>query len=456
MATAEAARQTRPKASDPLSLATLGWYALPGAGVSFLYTLILVMFLKFATDVLLVSSAAVGMLMLGSKVWDAVSDPVAGFLSDRTRTRRGRRKSWLLAGSLPLALFSIMLWAPPTSLGETALLVWIGVAIFGFYTAYTAIDVPHLALGAELSHAPRDRNRIFGARQLLRSAGLVLAFGIGVALLDTPSARSNAPPLAVLAGLATALSIWAAVRRLPPERGDYSGRGGTNPLRSLRDVWRNRLARIVLIVYFIEMLGMGGIGVLSPFVIEYVLEMPGHTWWLLLGYVVPGILSVPLWVRLGSHFEKRRLWMFAMGASGVGFGMLLFVTPGAWPLMLASTVIAGTAGACSNTIGVSLKADIIDVDEHATGERKEGAYFAAWAFVSKLAAGLMMGFVGVALQWIGFEPGGVQTPEVRRGILFLIGGLPLLGFGLGMALFTRFDLSEQEHARIRREIDARR
>ena len=264
--------------------ATVFWYALPGVGVSFVYTLILIMFMKFSTDVLQVNSAVIGLILFFSKAWDAVSDPVAGYLSDRTRSSRGRRKSWLLASSLPLALFCAMLWMPPAGLEGAALIAWISVAVFGFYTAYTVFEVPHLALGAELSSDFRERNRLFGGRQLGKMLGLILAGSVGVMLLDSPNARANAVPLALVAGALTAISLWISVRALPPERADYSGRGGENPLRSVGDVWRNRLARTLLIVFFIESLGMGGIGVLVPYVIEYVLEMPGKAAYFLVAY----------------------------------------------------------------------------------------------------------------------------------------------------------------------------
>jgi len=440
----------------PLTRSDMYWYALPGVGVTFLYTLTLVMYMKYTSDVLLLSSATVGMIMLVSKVWDAVSDPVAGYLSDRTATRMGRRRPWLLGCSLPLAGFAAMLWLPPSGLSEGLTIAWIAVGVFGFYTAYTGFSVPHLALGAELTSAAEERNRIFGARTLLSSGGMILTFAVGVALLDSENAQRNATPLICGVAALTAISLWLTVWKLPPERADYSGRGAENPFRAIRDIWRNRRARIVLIVYFIEMFGVGGIGVLVPFVVEYVLEMPGKSAIFLGVYAVAQIAAIPLWVGLGDRFEKQNIWLFAMGQSAVGFGLMTLLSAGNWPLMVLSALLAGSAGSCSNTIGASLKADIIDTDEYATGERKEGSFFAAWSFASKLAGGLMLGIVGIALEWIGYEPNQEQSASVRDGMLFLMGGLPMIGYGIGMAIFSRFDLKRAEHARIRGEIDARR
>ena len=98
---------------------------------------------------------------------------------------------------------------------------------------------------------------------------------------------------------------------------------------------------------------------------------------------------------------------------------------------------------------------MIDWDEHRTGERKEGSYFAAWAFVAKLASGLMLGAVGVGLDWAGFVPGAEQTDGVKRTMVFLMGGMPLVGFVIGMLVFSRFRLTRNEHARLMREIRSR-
>jgi Na+/melibiose symporter-like transporter len=217
------------------------------------------MYMNFATDVLLVAPATIGAIFFASKLWDAVSDPVVGFLSDRTTWRFGRRRSWMLASSVPVAGFAIMLWAPPAGLSETELVLWLGVAIFGFYTAYTAFYVPHLALGAELSFEVRDRNRVYGSRQIGSAIGLMLAFTLGAPLLEQhETARAVAVELGWLTGLACAVSIAIAAALLPREPAASVGRGARNPVAALRDVWRNPHARILLFVFFIESFGVGG------------------------------------------------------------------------------------------------------------------------------------------------------------------------------------------------------
>ena len=114
-------------------------YALPAVGDGFMTSLVSFFFLKFAADVLLLAPGLMGLLFGLSRIWDAVSDPLVGYWSDRTRSRLGRRRPWLAGGAVPMALFFVALWAPPSFLTGSALVAWLGVAIVLFYTAHTTV-----------------------------------------------------------------------------------------------------------------------------------------------------------------------------------------------------------------------------------------------------------------------------------------------------------------------------
>jgi len=434
---------------------TLWAYASPLAGTQFMYMLVLVMFMNFATDTLLVAPGVIGTIFLAAKIWDAISDPLVGYWSDRTTHRFGRRRSWIVFSSLPFAVFTLMLWSPPRGLEGSALLVWLVVAVFGFYTAYTAYAVPQLALGAELSEQPSVRGRIFGARQIASSIGMLLAFVFGAPLVLRPEARDAVVMMAWIGAVVSALLILGSAVFLPRERDDYHGRGGQSPYRAFRDVWNNPHARLLLFVYFIEVLGVGGTSAMTAYVLKYVTKAEDVVGVVFLAYTIPTILSIPVWVRLGERYERHKVWMFAMGLSCIGYGLIGFQGEGRIALMVFTSLVNGIAGGCGATLGQAIKADIVDYDEYQTGERKEGAYFATWNFAGKLGTGLMMALAGFALQASGFEPNVEQTALTRGTILFLMGGAPFIGFVIGIIAFSRFRLTRDVHARIRAELDAR-
>jgi GPH family glycoside/pentoside/hexuronide:cation symporter len=439
-------------AVSPLPLRAILAYAALNLGVAFLSTLFVVMYLKFATDRIGVSMVAMGAVFLVAKIWNAIADPIVGSWSDRTRSRFGRRRVWLLGSMVPFAWFTWMAWAPPETLANGALVAWVSVAVLGAYTAGTAFSVPHAALGVELTHDPRSRNRVFAIKHVVQMLGLFGAFWIGVPLVND---REGARWLGLLGGAGAALLVAAALPLLPPERDDYQGRGGASIGRALRDVVRNPEARLLLFVFFVEAVGLGGLTVLVPFVTEYVMHRPDLTQVMLSVYVVSGVVGVPIWLWLAGRFEKRRLWVVGLAMGGVGFGLLVGLGPNRWPLMVIAALIAGSAQACGNSIGQALKADVIDLDELRTGERKEGAYFAAWSLVTKIGSAILASSAGFALGLAGYVPNVEQSALVKGTMVFLLGGMPLLGYAIGALAFARFPLSEAEHRRIRAELDAR-
>jgi GPH family glycoside/pentoside/hexuronide:cation symporter len=134
---------------------------------------------------------------------------------------------------------------------------------------------------------------------------------------------------------------------------------------------------------------------------------------------------------------------------------MFFVGRGDVVAMAILAGIGGAAGAGADVVFPSLQADVIDWDEHRTGERKEGTYFAAWNFVSKTALGLAGVVTGFALQVSGFEPNRAQTESAAYAIRFLMSGWPLVCWGVGALLFLRFGLTRAAHAELRAALDAR-
>lgn len=429
-------------------------YAGPSGAVNYLYMLVALAYLNYSTDQLGMSPAVMGWIWLVSRLWDAVSDPLFGQWSDRSRTPLGRRKPWLLASGPAIALLTYALWAPPQGLSPGALTLWVAIAFLGFFSAQTAFEVPHLALGAELSRVRLERTRIFGTRQFMSACGMLAGALFGVAYVL--SGREPAAWHALVAGTLTAVLIVVGAWKTPAERPEVAGRTAGNLWKAMRNVMRNPHARILLAVIFIENLGSGGIGMMVPYAAEYVTKRPDTISALLGCYALPSLLTVPLWMRLARRIEKRKLWTFAMAMGGVGFGMLFWLEEGDfwWAAFAAAT--AGIANSCVMTLGQALKADVIDWDEHARGERNEGAYFAAWNFCRKSAVGVIGWVAGISLSQAGYLPGIEQSETVKDTLRFMIGGLPMIGYFAGALLMLRFGLSEAVHARIVRELDARR
>jgi len=449
--------------TDRLSWRVIAAYGAPGIGAGYMYLLIGLYIMKFSTDVLLIAPAVMGTIFGVSRVWDAISDPLIGYLSDRSKHRIGRRRFWLLVSILPVSIAFVMVFSPPQSLGSTALIAWMAVGVIGFYSAMTIFIVPHMSLGAELTPNYHERSRLYGLRHVAFTVGSILALVSMDILIDAESisaenVRTVAFELSVLAAIVTGVLITYAVIMLR-ERADFQGRVNESPFGAFKDVWQNPHARLVLIVTFIEYIGSSVIAILTLYVAQYVVGRPELAVFIILAYMIPSTISVPMWIPLSRKFGKIRLWMFSMILTGLSFGgmfVLPFIELESRVLVIfVLAVFAGLSAGCGGTIAPSIQSDIIDYDEYMTGERKEGSYFAAFNFAQKSAIGIMILVTGWVLQISGFVPNQEQSMTVQVSIVFLYGMMPLIAYTIGVILFTRFTLDEKRHGEIRAVLDQR-
>jgi Na+/melibiose symporter-like transporter len=181
---------------------------------------------------------------------------------------------------------------------------------------------------------------------------------------------------------------------------------------------------------------------------QYVLETPSLTFAYILTFFGGALAGVPLWLRFTPRIQKKSGLLGGMTVIGMAISLLWFAREGDIGLVFAIAATAGLASAGTDVLFPSIQADVIDWDELQTGERKEGAYFAAWAFSVKGAAALASVGVGVALGAMGFVPNQQQTPAARDGMRMLAALGPASLYAIGVVLFSRFRLGEREHAQI--------
>ncbi len=424
-------------------------FGAPLVGAYFAMVLFIAYITKYATDVLLIAPAAVGAVFMLGRLWDAVSDPIVGYWSDRTKLGFGRRRPWMLGSALPIAVFFFMVWNPPTQLQGLPLVLWLGVAIFGLNGALTMFFVPHLALGAELSDDTHVRTRVFAVRQWVATIGTTLALVLGIsALAGSDDPRATAFWLSVGIGVFCLATIVPASTLLR-ERPELRARGQRITLASTRDVFRNAHARVLYVMIFVEHMGSGASMVVAPYLMHYVVGLPAMIGFIFAFYTGAQFLMIPVWTALAKRLDKKRTWLIGMGVAVIGYALLFMVGEGDLAWMCMVVCLTGAGSACGSVIGPSILADVVDSDELETGQRKEGLFFSFYNLLYKTSSGLMAGLTGVALQWVGFEANADQTEGVRLAMRTLNGLVPLVCIVAGAAIFLRFRLDAAEHARIR-------
>ncbi len=440
----------RPAGRVPL--ATLLAYGPPALGYGLPLFLVQFYLLKYATDDLGLAPAAVGTLFALGRVWDAVIDPVVGLLSDRTRTRAGRRRPWMVVAIPVLILGFAALWNPPGSLSGAALLAWVTAALLLFYTGLSLYVIPHQALGAELTHDYHDRSLVFGARQVAFFLGMFGAFGVMQHAMNAQDGRGAVAGASLLVALLSLTTLAVPPAFLRERERVFADVQERFALRTAFDVMRDPHARLVLTVQFVDALG---VGVLSPYYLEYVLGRPDLIGLVPALFVVCSVVSVPGWLVLSRRVGKRGAWIVSMLLTGTSLGLLFFVGPGDLAAVYALMVLAGIGSGCAGSIGPSILADIADHDELLGGERREGVYFAASSFAFQAGGAATILIAGLALDLAGFEPNRKQGETAELAIRLLMAGTPFLAFTATAAWFRRFRLDEAEYTSIRAELELR-
>jgi Na+/melibiose symporter-like transporter len=419
-----------------------GWqislYGLPAVASAAPVFFVQFYFLSFATDVLLLAPAAVGVILASGRIWDAVTDPLAGYGSDRTRSRWGRRRPWLLAAAPASAIAFVALWNPPAGLASpAALAAWSAAWLFALTAAITAWGIPHQAMGAELSDESHTRHRIFGIRFVTAVTGAGLSFGgmqwVGNA--DDPRTTAGSLALLVGAGMTALLLVPALALRERPAR---AATATSSALDAARNLITNRDARRLLGIWFFAQLGMASQGVIAPYMAIYVLGRPDLIGVLPALFIGPLVLSVPVWIGLAHRFGAPRAWRLSMVAGALAYSAL-FMLPAddfAWIAILLAA--AGFSSGAAGPLGPTFFATLADADTRRTGEPRQGVYFAAKEFAEKASGAAVALVVGVALQVSEFEPNVPQNPATLLAIRACLSILPGAAFLLGALMLGRF------------------
>lgn len=431
-------------------LARLIAYGLPGLPVAALGVPLYVFLPTFYSSDLGLPLGAVGAALLVARLWDVVTDPVVGALSDRTRGRFGRRRPWMVA-SLPLLVLSVwMLFRPMDGAGAGYLALW-SVAL---YLGWTMLALPHGAWGAELSEDYNERARISGAREIAVVLGTLVAAGLPAALgIDGDGSPGAvlwvlAPALAVALPVAVLVSVFAV-----PDRG--VALGAPVPWRQAGALLAaNRPFKRLILAYLVNGVANGLPATLFLLFVTHVLAAPAMQGPLLFVYFLCGILGVPVWLALTRRIGKHRAWCVAMAINCAVFAWVPLLGAGdVWPF-LAICILSGLCLGADLVLPSAIQADVVDVDTAAGGGRRTGLYLAFWGMATKLALALAVGTAFPLLEAAGFDATATaNTPSALLTLALLYAGAPVV-FKIGaIALMWRFPLDEAAQSDLRRRID---
>ena len=443
--------------AKPLRLPEIVGYGLGDVGFNFYWTNVSTFLLIFYTDTFGISAGAAATMLFVVKIVNAFTDPMVGAFADRTQTRWGRFRPYLLFMSLPLAVVGVLTYSTPP-FGPIGKLAWACTTYLLLMTLYTSINLPYSALSGVISQDPRERTAINASRFVASFAGgflVTVASPRLVAWLGGGNAALGWTLTMVVWGLAAAV-IFAITFATTTERVQPARVAPSTVRQDLADLSGNRPW---LLLFVLSLIIMGSITLRmtsAAYYFKYVVNRPD-----LLGSFVPvyllaaavGTAFTPLLTRL---VDKRKLIIGLMLVSTALSTAFLFVPNDQIVLMYALQIALGLALGPKSPLSFAMLADSADFNEWRHGRRATGMTFAASVFAQKLGTAIAVAVIGALFSALGYVPNAVQSAGSQAGIVWLMSVIPAAFTLLAAAVMVFYTLDNPTMARIQADLAARK
>lgn len=446
-----------PSSPKPLTRREIVGYGLGDMGFNFYWTNISTFLLIFYTDVYGITAAAAASMLFVVKLFNAFTDPMIGAFADRTQTRWGKFRPYLLFMPLPLAVVGVLAYSTP-DFGPTGKLVWACVTYLLLMTLYTSVNLPYSALSGVLSGDARERNAINASRFFAGFAGGTLVTAASPRLVNWLGGSDHAlgwTLTMVFWGVAAAL-IFAITFATTTERVQPVQAAPSSVRQDLADLRSNRPW---ILLFFLALIIMGSITLRmtsAAYYFKYVVNRPE-----LLGSFVPayllaaaaGTACTPLLTRF---IDKRRLMIVLMLVSTLLSTAFLFVPADQITLMYALQIALGLALGPKSPLSFAMLADTADYNEWRHGRRATGMTFAASSFAQKLGTAVAVAVIGALFSALGYVPNAVQSAQSQSGIVWLMSVIPAAFTLIAAGLMVFYSLDNPTMARIQADLAARK
>lgn len=415
----------------------------------------------FLLDVAGLRPAAAGTIFLIVKIWDAINDPIIGMLTDRTKTRWGRRRPWLLFAAVPFGVFFFMQWiVPPFSdFGKFWYYLVIAFLLDG---AFTAVNVPYAALTPELTHDYDERTSLSSYRFSFSILG-----GVFAAFLHTQIVGAFAN---VQTGYLVSAAVWTFFIIVPnfvtfaftrethfkEERPE-----GPGFFQGLKIAFSNKAFVCVTVIYLLSWLSIQFVQTNLLLYVKYWMRAENSFGTLVLAVQVSAFLFLLLWTQVSKRIGKKNTYYAGMAFWVLVEVALFFVQPGQISLLYVLAILAGAGVSIGYLIPWSMLPDVVELDELQTGQRREGIFYGFFVFLQKLGISLGLAISNYILEAAGYinqTPGGsvpVQPASVLLALRTFVSLAPALVLLLSFWVVYQYPISRESHARLRAEIKSR-
>ena len=423
-------------------------YGFGDIGFSMTGTIIAAYFPIFLTDVVGLTPAIVAIALFIGKSWDYVNDPLMGYLSDRTRSRWGRRRPFLLFGAAPFAVAFAFLWYKPSFENHTALVVYYTLMFVLYDAAGTFVSMPYFALTPELTEDYDERTELTGYRMFFSIVGGLISFIVPMMIIGgmSPGHAPNVFQMGLIFGLASAAPLLL-VFFFTKEKPIFKDLQKPKLIASLKAAVRNRPFVFSAVIYLFTWTSMHIIEANLLYYIKYVVRKENMSEVIMATIFVTAIFSLPLWDWVSKKFNKRLAYIYGIAFWAIVQILLITVTAESSLFYLLSLcVLAGIGVGAAHVLPWAMIPDAIEVDELKTGERHEGVFYSLVTLASKITNSIAVPLALAVLDLSGYIPNAVIQPQsTLTGIRLVVGPIPALLLVGGIIFAIFYPLSRQGH-----------
>jgi len=441
------------KQPAPLSLKTKLGFGIGDLGGNLFFTIIGFYLLYFLTDIAVLAPALAGTALMVGKIWDAVTDPVVGYLSDRTTSSWGRRRPYIFYGSFALWAAMVVMFFYPESVSQTFLFVWAALAYCLLNTAYTLVNIPYSALLPELTRDYHQRTVLAGFRMSFAVVGtFVGAAGVLPIVGFFAGPRTGWTVMgfimgAVMAGTAL-ITFFTVHEPVGHSIGDTEGF-----MKSYGKAMTTKVFGLALFPYIFHMTGTTIIQGALLYYFTYIYKARGMFQIALLFLLASSIIFIPVWVGISKRIGKKHSYNIGM-ALLIAVVIVFFFSAHLNPVWY-SFVLLGIGGIGFSTHYVmphAILPDVVEYDYAHHGLRREGVFYSLWTFSSKVGQAVAIGLSGWILSLFGYVANAAQSDQAVLGIRLLCGPIPALFFLLGILVLSRYPITREYYQKLQNMI----
>ena len=442
--------------SERLQWTTKLIYGVGDVGNAVVNSAIQFFLMIFYTDAALIAPGLVASALLVGKIWDGINDPLFGWISDRTSSRFGKRRVYMIFGALPLAIAIFLLWRVPRGLSDAWVFVWIAFTFVLFDTAWTLTNVPYYALTAELTDDYDERSSLTAFRMVLGVPAYIVGAALTPAIVGLfATQRAGYGAIGIIYGVLAAVVLWIAAAGLKERKRISQSKAGTPPLQTFLATLKNRPFVQLLGAYLVANTAFALIKTLMAYFLTYQLGMEDQVpvvMFLLLVFV--GLFLFP-WKMLSDRWNKGPAYALGLAIGGLALAatFLLPHEPTGWVYLIA--VVAGIGFSANWVFPWAMVPDVVEYDRMETGEHRGGMYYGVWGLAVKVSEALGITATGWVLQLYGYAPNVEQSARTLFGMRLFFGPVPLVFFALALPLLIWFPITRASHAEMRRRLAER-